>query len=216
MPNVVEFHARTSARIKKRDQIRTQLRFPNSGQLGHFGEEVVVYLARAGFPAGNGLPADTEQVRQGLLAERGIVARTKRFKGVDDLRHAADCNPIGHMVQESSVTPPVIGNPKPRRYATGMVTYERKLYFREHRKAKGLKGPYVAEKMGMERESLLRLERQWRSASAEQQLRYAAILKIHPEDLWHPPGTISAAEARQQELRRRLAEIEEMINKTGT
>ncbi len=67
-----------------------------------------------------------------------------------------------------------------------------RLYLREHREAKGLSAPYLAERMGMERESLLRLEREAQTrCTPEKQADYAAVLGIEPAALWRPPGVPS-------------------------
>lgn len=76
---------------------------------------------------------------------------------------------------------------------TGMVTrihkhVPRRLYLRENRKAKGLSAETVAGRMDMERESLLRLEREPRRCNSEKQAQYAAAIQVEPEDLWRPPG----------------------------
>ena len=64
----------------------------------------------------------------------------------------------------------------------------RRLFLREHRKAKGLSAASVAGRLGMERESLLRLERKPGGVNSEKQAAYAAALDIEPEDLWRLPG----------------------------
>jgi transcriptional regulator with XRE-family HTH domain len=76
---------------------------------------------------------------------------------------------------------------------TGMVTRIHKhakprLYLREHREAKGIDAPRMAERMGMERESLYRLEREWHRCAPTKQLQYADALGIDVTDLWFPPG----------------------------
>lgn len=64
-----------------------------------------------------------------------------------------------------------------------------RLYLREHRKAKGVSAPRMAERMGMERESLLRLEREAQTrCTPEKQVQYADALGIEPAALWRPPG----------------------------
>jgi DNA-binding XRE family transcriptional regulator len=76
---------------------------------------------------------------------------------------------------------------------TGMVTRihkhaKRRLYLREHREAKGIDAPRMAERLGIERESLYRLEREWDRCAPSKQLQYADALDIDVEDLWWPPG----------------------------
>ena len=64
-----------------------------------------------------------------------------------------------------------------------------RLYLRDHRKAKGISAPKMAERMEMERESLLRLEREALTrCTPEKQLQYAHALGIEPAALWRPPG----------------------------
>jgi transcriptional regulator with XRE-family HTH domain len=64
----------------------------------------------------------------------------------------------------------------------------RRLFLREHRKVKGVSAEAMAGRLGIERESLLRLEREPRRANPEKQAAYAAALQLEPEDLWRPPG----------------------------
>jgi DNA-binding XRE family transcriptional regulator len=76
---------------------------------------------------------------------------------------------------------------------TGMVTRihkhaKRRLYLREHREAKGVDAPRMAERLGIERESLYRLEREWDRCAPSKQLQYADALGIDVEDLWWLPG----------------------------
>lgn len=65
---------------------------------------------------------------------------------------------------------------------------KRRLYLREHRKARGVSAPRMADRLGIARESVLRLEREWERCSPTMQLEYAAALDIEVEDLWWPPG----------------------------
>jgi transcriptional regulator with XRE-family HTH domain len=85
--------------------------------------------------------------------------------------------------------------PGPVLLVTGMVTRihknaRRRLFLREHRKAKKITAPYMAGRMGMERESLLRLEREWWRVGAAQQAEYAEALGIEPEALWRLPEAL--------------------------
>jgi transcriptional regulator with XRE-family HTH domain len=67
----------------------------------------------------------------------------------------------------------------------------RRLFLKEHRKAKGVSAEAMAGRLGIERESVYRIERDpWR-LNGEKQLAYAAALQIEPEDLWKPPGAAS-------------------------
>lgn len=72
-----------------------------------------------------------------------------------------------------------------------------RLYPREHRKAKGLSAEMVAGRMGMERESLLRLERESATRmNPEKQHQYAdAIGLTDPAQLWRPPSEAPSLDA---------------------
>lgn len=66
------------------------------------------------------------------------------------------------------------------------------LHLRAHRKARGMSAQEVADKMGMERESLLRLEREWRTrCNPEKQSQYAQAIGVAFRALWGPPETPS-------------------------
>jgi transcriptional regulator with XRE-family HTH domain len=67
----------------------------------------------------------------------------------------------------------------------------RRLFLREHRKAKGVSAEAMAGRLGIERESLLRLERELHRVNSEKQAAYAHALDMEPEDLWRPPGNPS-------------------------
>lgn len=66
-----------------------------------------------------------------------------------------------------------------------------RLFLKEHRKAKGVTAEAMGGRLGIERESVHRLERQPESASYSRQVAYAEALGIEPEDLRWPPGTPS-------------------------
>lgn len=74
-----------------------------------------------------------------------------------------------------------------------MVTRIRKsarkrLFLKEHRESREISASVMAGRLGIERESVYRLEReQWR-VTADKQAAYADALGIEPEDLWRPPG----------------------------
>lgn len=104
----------------------------------------------------------------------------------------------------------------PRGYVTVMVTRIHKsvrgrLYLREHRKAKGLSAEYMASRMGMERESLLRLEREAQTrCTPQKQAQYADALGTAPTALWQPPGAPSLdslVEGQPAEVRAMAADI---------
>jgi transcriptional regulator with XRE-family HTH domain len=62
-----------------------------------------------------------------------------------------------------------------------------RLYLREHRKAKGVSAAAMAGRIGMARESVLRMEKR-ATAKEDQKAAYAAALDIPVEDLSRPPG----------------------------
>jgi transcriptional regulator with XRE-family HTH domain len=67
-----------------------------------------------------------------------------------------------------------------------------RLFLKEHRKAKGVSAEQMAGRLGIERESVYRLEREaYTRLNAEKQAAYAAALGIEPEALWRPPGAVS-------------------------
>lgn len=77
-------------------------------------------------------------------------------------------------------------------YDTVMVTSiykgrKGRLYLKEHRKAKGVSAVYMAGRLGIARESVYRLEREFWRASYTDQLAYADALDIEPRRLWSPP-----------------------------
>lgn len=68
---------------------------------------------------------------------------------------------------------------------------KRRLYLKEHRKAAGVSAVAMAGRLGIERESVYRQEREPRRVDSEKQADWAAALNIEPEALWSPPGTPS-------------------------
>jgi DNA-binding XRE family transcriptional regulator len=111
------------------------------------------------------------------------------------------CNRSGHAPSSPSLFHVKPKRPLPaygsRMYVADMVTNIRRgarphLYLREHRKARGLSAEYMAGRLDMERESLLRLEREARTrCTPDKQAQYADALGIEPAALWRPPGGIS-------------------------
>ena len=86
----------------------------------------------------------------------------------------------------------------------------RRLYLREHRRAKGVSAEVMAKRLGIERESVLRLEREPQRVNSEKQAAYALALQIEPEDLWRPPGAGSLdamVHGATDELRATAADI---------
>lgn len=61
------------------------------------------------------------------------------------------------------------------------------VYLREWRKAKGLKAPDMAERLGIERESYYRLERKPFTLSVAELLELADALGISHQRLWQLP-----------------------------
>jgi transcriptional regulator with XRE-family HTH domain len=75
----------------------------------------------------------------------------------------------------------------------GMVTRIHKhqrprLFLKEHREAKGISATTMAGRLGIERESVYRLERKPWTLTAQKQADYAHALDLEVEDLWRPPG----------------------------
>ena len=66
-----------------------------------------------------------------------------------------------------------------------------RLFLKEHREAKGISAKIMAGRLGIERESVYRLEREPQRLSADKQAAYAAALGIEPEELWRAPGVPS-------------------------
>jgi transcriptional regulator with XRE-family HTH domain len=62
-----------------------------------------------------------------------------------------------------------------------------RIYLKEHREAHGVSAQDMADRLGIERESVYRLEKRHWGVSSEKQAAYAAALKIQPEDLWRRP-----------------------------
>ncbi len=65
---------------------------------------------------------------------------------------------------------------------------KRRLFLRENRKAHGVSAEQMGGRLGMERESVLRMERETDRCTPSKQLQYADALGIEVEDLWWPPG----------------------------
>lgn len=80
-----------------------------------------------------------------------------------------------------------------------MVTRIRKhakgrLFLKENREAKGVSAEAMAGRLGIERESVYRLERELWRVNSERQVQYAEALGIEPTALWRLPGTVSLDE----------------------
>jgi transcriptional regulator with XRE-family HTH domain len=94
----------------------------------------------------------------------------------------------------TNVSRTVITRKRGFQYVAEMVTriyrHRRRLFLKEHREAKGISAEAMAGRLGIERESVYRLEREAMTrATPEKQAAYASALNVEPEELWHPPGT---------------------------
>ena len=69
-----------------------------------------------------------------------------------------------------------------------------RLYLREHRRDRGVSAPRMAERLNMERESLLRLERRPQNIDWSKAVAYAKALGISPVRLLGPPLAFSLDE----------------------
>jgi transcriptional regulator with XRE-family HTH domain len=81
-------------------------------------------------------------------------------------------------------------------YVAGMVTrihkgYRGRLFLKEHRKAKGVSAEAMGGRLGIERESVYRLERNPGTITDQKLCIYAEALDIEPEELRKPPGVRS-------------------------
>jgi transcriptional regulator with XRE-family HTH domain len=114
------------------------------------------------------------------------------------------CDQLGHQGVDGA-----------RAIVPGMVTRPRKaqrrrLFLKEHREAKGVSAATMAAKLGIERESVYRLERELWRVNSDKQADWAHALGIEPEALWRPPGAISLdamVAAAPDELREMAADI---------
>lgn len=61
-------------------------------------------------------------------------------------------------------------------------------FLREHRKAQGISASIVAGRLGIERESVLRLERKPKRVATETVEAYADAIGVDARDLYLPPG----------------------------
>jgi DNA-binding XRE family transcriptional regulator len=104
--------------------------------------------------------------------------------------------------KDRRVTDPVITGGSRVEYVAAMVTKGSKLtkihptakvrlFLREHRKAKGVSATTMAGRLGIERESVYRLERELGRLDPEKLAQYAHALQIEPTALYSPPGAIS-------------------------
>lgn len=113
------------------------------------------------------------------------------------------CNQLGYQsIGPSPVTVAAMVTPPKR--------VKRRLFLKEHREAQGISASLMGEKLGIERESVYRLEREpWR-VNSEKQAEYARALGIEPEELWRPPGTPSLdamVQSAPEDIRAMAADI---------
>lgn len=109
---------------------------------------------------------------------------------------------------------------------TGMVTRihqgnrrRRRLFLKEHREAKNVTPETMAGRLGIDRVSVHRWEREPQRMNPEKQIAYAEALQLEPEDLWRPPEQPSVdamLATATEDLRRRAAEMIAILVKTGT
>lgn len=66
-------------------------------------------------------------------------------------------------------------------------TATKRVYLKEHRKARGVSAADMAKKLGIERESVYRLENKPWGVNAQKQAAYAAAIGIEPQELWRKP-----------------------------
>lgn len=69
-----------------------------------------------------------------------------------------------------------------------------RLFLKENREAKGISAEQMAGRLGIERESVYRLERELWRVNSERQVQYAEALGIKPAALWRLPGAASLDE----------------------
>lgn len=67
----------------------------------------------------------------------------------------------------------------------------RRLFLKQHREAKGVSAEMMAGRLGIERESVYRMEREPHRVNSVKQAAWAAALDIEPEELWRQPGVRS-------------------------
>lgn len=127
--------------------------------------------------------------------------------------HNCDRNEICHARQVAMRLNPSLPNVTGMITIRGMVTRiarQSRLYLREHRKYLGVRTAHLAKAMGIERESLLRLEREPQNVDWAKAVRYANALNISPARLLKPPYMASLdelVEDQPEELQVMAADI---------
>lgn len=84
---------------------------------------------------------------------------------------------------------------------------KKRLFLRENRKAKGVRPDVMAGRLGIERESLHRLEREWWRLKGDGQAAYADALGIEPEALWRLPSDLPSLDAMIKSAPRDVQEM---------
>ena len=72
----------------------------------------------------------------------------------------------------------------------------------------------MARRLGLERESVYRMERETWRINPEKQERYAHALGLEPEDLWRPPGARSLdglLAGADDAMRQKIAQMVELM-----
>jgi transcriptional regulator with XRE-family HTH domain len=71
---------------------------------------------------------------------------------------------------------------------TEIYGHRKRLFLREHREDKKVSAPDMAGRLGIERESVYRIERKRKGVSSARLAQWAEALDMAVEDLWRPPG----------------------------
>ena len=85
--------------------------------------------------------------------------------------------------------------------------YKGRLYLREHRKAKKVSATDMAGRLGIERESVYRQEREWWRVVPQE---WADALGVTAKSLYSPPGAVSLddlVEGHPDEVKKMAADI---------
>ena len=63
-----------------------------------------------------------------------------------------------------------------------------RLYLEEHLKARGWSDAFAAQQFGVAYATMYRWRKSQRDLNAEKIAKFAHVLGLQPEELWHPPG----------------------------
>jgi transcriptional regulator with XRE-family HTH domain len=93
-----------------------------------------------------------------------------------------------------------------------------RVYLREHRKAKNLRGIDMAERLGIAEKSYYRLEREFLTLNAREMIELADAIGLDdPTALWRPPGAPPSIdvlmEGADEDVRSAVAEFARRIAK---